>query len=390
MQEKQTFDPQDLKTKEQDFIPKQEFNFSEQELNSAKESKESAYQEEVTTPLLSYQTDKSFNLTPGFFFKAVLTIFSLFIFALGLNTLYQLGSIVYLLFNLTDFSFTSLISHLTSLTVQSGLLLLFGGIIYLLRREYKSIKALQEHAEKQKQAEIVLSSYAQVEEATNGSASLTHHHGKVFFSNAQEAIDWCQAQIQLMQINPNHPAISHWQNAVNNYMSPGQVLQLFSFYVLEPFDQEVIKLIHKRASTDALVIAFSHFVLLDLFFITWRNLNLMTEITKIYGIKLGYYARFKMFKHLLLNLFVAGITESLDQYLDLSSFISSNLLAKLSTKTAQGISLGFLSARFGIKCLEFSRPLPFSKKHRPSLTGLSKSIAQQVVNTIKSKNEPNT
>ncbi|RIY36734.1 TIGR01620 family protein [Psittacicella gerlachiana] len=385
MKEKQIFDAPERDNQTPSFTAKKEFNPQQAQVQ---ESQEATY-EQVEQDLLVLPK-KELKLQPGKLFTWSLRIFSLFLFALGLGTLYQLGASLYALISLFNQGISSialLVTHLSSFAIQLGLFLIFAGLSLSLRKEYKSIKLLQEHEEKQLQAGIVLSAYAQVEENEQGQANLSHHQGQVFFTNAEQAIAWCQTQLELMQINQMHPSIKQWKEAVHSYMSPGQVLQLFSFYVLEPFDKQVIEIIHKRAATDALVIAFSHFVLLDMLFICWRNLQLMNEISSLYGIKLGYYARLKMFKHLLANIFLAGASEALEQYIDLSDFVSSNLLSKFSTKAAQGLSIGLLSVRLGIKQMEFCRPLPFAKKNRPNILSLSKSLSKNLLSSLQKKEQ---
>lgn len=379
MQEKKVFTQENEAKTEPEFAKRQDFNLKD--LEQAQES-QAEYTPEAN--LLKASPKSQANLNPGKFFTWSLRILSLFVLALGLNTLYQLGGAIYALWQLFTGGLLGLgllVSHLSALAVQLGLLGIFIALALVLRREYTSIKNLQEHEQKQLQAGIVLSAYAKVEDKNSGKASLTHHQGQIYFTNAEQAILWCYEQIGQMQINSQHPAIKEWEKAVHSYMSPGQVLQLFSFYVLEPFDKQVLQLVHKRAATDALVIAFSHFALLDMLFIAWRNLKLMHEISELYGVKLGYYARLKLFKHLVVNVFVAGATEAVD----LSDYVSSNLLAKLSTRAAQGLSLGLLSTRLGIKCMEFARPLPFGQKNRPNVLQLGKSLSQQILQSFKEK-----
>ena len=61
----------------------------------------------------------------------------------------------------------------------------------------------------------------------------------------------------------------------------------------------------------------------------------------------------------LVNLAFAGATEIVQ---DLGmDWLSQDITAKLSARAAQGIGVGLLTARLGIKAMEFCRPLAFEK-----------------------------
>ncbi|EPW2013040.1 TIGR01620 family protein, partial [Shigella sonnei] len=104
------------------------------------------------------------------------------------------------------------------------------------------------------------------------------------------------------------------------------------------------------------MIAVSPLALVDMAFIAWRNLRLINRIATLYGIELGYYSRLRLFKLVLLNIAFAGASELVREVgMD---WMSQDLAARLSTRAAQGIGAGLLTARLGIKAMELCRPLP--------------------------------
>ncbi len=106
-----------------------------------------------------------------------------------------------------------------------------------------------------------------------------------------------------------------------------------------------------------MIVAVSPLAVIDMFFLSWRNIRLVNQIAQIYGIELGYWSRLRLLKMVLLNLAFAGATEVVqDIGLD---WLSQDLTAKLSARAAQGIGVGLLTARLGIKAMEFCRPLVF-------------------------------
>lgn len=87
-------------------------------------------------------------------------------------------------------------------------------------------------------------------------------------------------------------------------------------------------------------------------FIAWRNLRLINRIATLYGIELGYYSRLRLFKLVLLNIAFAGASELVREVgMD---WMSQDLAARLSTRAAQGIGAGLLTARLGLKLWSFA------------------------------------
>ncbi|EOM7588726.1 TIGR01620 family protein, partial [Shigella sonnei] len=114
-----------------------------------------------------------------------------------------------------------------------------------------------------------------------------------------------------------------------------------------------------------LMIAVSPLALVDMAFIAWRNLRLINRIATLYGIELGYYSRLRLFKLVLLNIAFAGASELVREVgMD---WMSQDLAARLSTRAAQGIGAGLLTARLGIKAMELCRPLPWIDDDKPRL-----------------------
>ena len=117
-----------------------------------------------------------------------------------------------------------------------------------------------------------------------------------------------------------------------------------------------------------------------MFFVAWRNIRLVNRIAKIYGIELGYFSRLRLMKLVLLNIAVAGATELLQ---DVGmNWLSQDLTAKLSVRAAQGIGVGLLTARLGIKTIEFCRPLAFQPDEKPRLRHIQKEILTVLKSTV--------
>ncbi|HAF9964707.1 TPA: DUF697 domain-containing protein, partial [Salmonella enterica] len=70
-------------------------------------------------------------------------------------------------------------------------------------------------------------------------------------------------------------------------------------------------------------------------------------------------------------------------------WMSQDLAARLSTRAAQGIGAGLLTARLGIKAMELCRPLPWIDNDKPRLGDFRRQLIGQLKETLqKSKSSP--
>lgn len=190
----------------------------------------------------------------------------------------------------------------------------------------------------------------------------------------------CLQIAETMQIDQQHPALNLWRKQINDAHSAQEIAYLFSQSVLQPIDKQAHTLISKNAAEAAVIVAISPLALVDMFFIAWRNIRLINNIAKIYGIELGYISRLRLLRMVLLNVAFAGASE-LVQEIGME-WLSQDLTAKLSARAAQGIGVGLLTARLGIKAMEFCRPLVFHADEKPRLTNIHKELLSTLKSTL--------
>ncbi|MGC6408686.1 TIGR01620 family protein [Bisgaard Taxon 45] len=190
----------------------------------------------------------------------------------------------------------------------------------------------------------------------------------------------CVEMAQMLKLSSEDPRLIQWQKQLHDAYSAQEVAHLFSQIVLHPFDVQIKKLISKSAVEAAVIVAVSPLAVIDMFFLSWRNIRLVNNIAQIYGIELGYWSRLRLLKMVLLNLAFAGATEVVqDIGLD---WLSQDLTAKLSARAAQGIGVGLLTARLGIKAMEFCRPLVFQPGEKPRLSHIQQELLVQLKSTL--------
>ncbi|OOF39276.1 TIGR01620 family protein [Rodentibacter rarus] len=205
----------------------------------------------------------------------------------------------------------------------------------------------------------------------------------LFEPAGEEGKTLCLAIANSLQLDEQSPLIVQWQNQLNEAYSATEVAQLFSQNVLKPFDLKAKKLISKMAAESAVVVAISPLSLVDMFFVAWRNIRLINNIADIYGIELGYFARLRLLRMVLVNIAFAGVTEVVqDIGMD---WLSQDITAKLSARVAQGIGVGLLTARLGVKAMEFCRPLAFQSNEKPKLSHIQKELLSTIKEVVLNK-----
>ncbi|WP_373778238.1 YcjF family protein [Glaesserella sp.] len=203
-------------------------------------------------------------------------------------------------------------------------------------------------------------------------------------TSGEKATTFCKSVVDGLAKTPMiQQAEQRWLSQLDEAYNGKEVLYLFSQNVLSPLDSQVKKLISKSASGNALIVAVSPLAVVDILMVAWRNISLVNHITRAYGMELGYISRLKLFKMVLTNMVFAGATEIVsDVGMD---FFSQNLTAKLSLRAAQGIGVGLLTARLGIKAMEFCRPVAFQANERPKLSVVRQELLGVIKTTLFTK-----
>ncbi|MGY4677571.1 TIGR01620 family protein [Pasteurella sp. P03HT] len=190
----------------------------------------------------------------------------------------------------------------------------------------------------------------------------------------------CLDMAKMLQLSSDDPTLVLWKKQVHDGHSAQELAHLFSKTVLQPIDKQVKKLISKHAAEAAVIVAISPLAIVDMFFLSWRSIRLVNQIAQVYGIELGYWSRLRLLRMVLLNMAFAGATEIVqDVGMD---WLSQDLTAKLSARAAQGIGVGLLTARLGIKAMEFCRPLAFQQDEKPRLRHIQQVLLTHLKDTI--------
>ena len=169
-----------------------------------------------------------------------------------------------------------------------------------------------------------------------------------------------------------HAGYDRWLNSLAATHNDREVMQLYDRMVLGQQDKLARKLVAKYASEAAVMVAVSPLALADMLLVAWRNFRLIDQISKVYGVELGYWSRIKLVKLVLANMAVAGATEVIaDGGMDM---LSMDLAGRVSTRVAQGVGVGLLTGRLGLKAISLMRPLPWQPEQQPKLSEIRKDL----------------
>ncbi|WP_455424529.1 TIGR01620 family protein [Dryocola sp. LX212] len=194
---------------------------------------------------------------------------------------------------------------------------------------------------------------------------------------------FCEKLARQAGLDQGHPALQRWYASIHETHNDREVVALYAQLVQPVLDNQARREISRSAAESTLMIAVSPLALVDMAFIAWRNLRLINRIAALYGIELGYYSRIRLFRLVLLNIAFAGASELVREVgMD---WVGQDIAARLSTRAAQGIGAGLLTARLGIKAMELCRPLPWIGEDKPRLGDFRRQLLVQLKETMSKK-----
>ncbi|APE31730.1 TIGR01620 family protein [Halomonas aestuarii] len=171
----------------------------------------------------------------------------------------------------------------------------------------------------------------------------------------------------------------HWQAflAAREPHHDGQdVRALLDHHLLAPRDREASRLISRMSGETAVMVAVSPLTLVDMGLVAWRHLAMVDRLCRLYGLELGYAARLRLLRSVLYQMAFAGASEIAGEAS--MEMLSMDLAGKLSTRAAQGLGIGLLGARLGLRTQRLARPLAFSADQAPRMADLRRDLWRQL------------
>ncbi|MGF1756924.1 YcjF family protein [Photobacterium sagamiensis] len=187
---------------------------------------------------------------------------------------------------------------------------------------------------------------------------------------------FCMKLAKQSDIRDEHVGYDSWLQALAATHNDREVLELYDQLVLCHQDKLARRLVAKYSSEAAVMVALSPLALADILLVAWRNFKLIEQISAVYGVELGYWSRIKLVKLVLANMAFAGATEVIaDTGMDM---LSIDLAGRMSTRVAQGVGVGLLTGRLGLKAMSLMRPLPWQPEQQPRLGEIRRDLLAQL------------
>ncbi|WP_339388393.1 TIGR01620 family protein [Vibrio caribbeanicus] len=191
---------------------------------------------------------------------------------------------------------------------------------------------------------------------------------------------FCQNLASQAGIDVNSASYQRWIQALTHSHNDREILELYDTMVVSEQDKIAVRTVSKFSTESAALIAISPLAIADMFLVAWRSIKMLDSLADIYGVELGYWSRVKLFKAVLFNMAMAGVSDlAVDASIDL---LSMDLAGKVSTRAAQGFGVGILTARLGIRAMDLLRPLKWQDGHEVKLSSIRKVIAEKVISLV--------
>lgn len=206
---------------------------------------------------------------------------------------------------------------------------------------------------------------------------LIHSHG------TGKGVPFCENLAEQAGVTLEHVGFDRWKKTVNANHNDADVIELYDSMVIAQQDKQAKKMVATYSTEAAVLVAVSPLAIADMFLVAWRNFKMIDELGKIYGVELGYWSRIRLLKLVFINMAAAGASELIA---DVGmNVMSMNVAGKISTRAAQGIGIGMLTGRLGIKAMALLRPLPWRKEQAVRLSEIRKLIVGRVVGKSEGK-----
>jgi putative membrane protein len=187
---------------------------------------------------------------------------------------------------------------------------------------------------------------------------------------------FCHELAAMSAVAASSEAYQRWENSVTSAHTDAEIIDLYDALVVVEQDKQAAVVVSTYSAESAALVAMSPLAIADMLLVVWRNLKMIEKLASIYGVELGYWSRIRLLRSVFINMAAAGASElAIDSGMDL---ISSSMAAKLSARVGQGIGVGILTARLGLKSIELLRPTPWHHDRRLRLGAIRKQIVAKV------------
>lgn len=158
----------------------------------------------------------------------------------------------------------------------------------------------------------------------------------------------------------------------DDVMEASDRLELAERLLLNPLDQRATDLIAATAKRVSLVTAISPRAFVDLVFVLFASVKLISALAQLYGTRPGTFGFLRLLRQILAHLLMTGGLAASDALVD--QVVGQGLAAKLSARLGEGLVNGILTARLGIAAAHILRPMPYVCAHPPRVKDILRNF----------------
>lgn len=174
------------------------------------------------------------------------------------------------------------------------------------------------------------------------------------------ALDWLQ---RLQALHADTPLASRLTAACADLdvsHDAEEITRRLNLLFYQPLDLQARRMLQRDAVGTGLLVATSPWVAVDLLLVVWRNIRMMQRIAICFGLPISQLSSWRLARHVLRNIALAGGTEMAIGAL--SDSLLSGVVEKLAARVGQGIGVGLYSARLGHFTLDLCRAVPLPNR----------------------------
>ncbi|ARR49546.1 TIGR01620 family protein [Photobacterium damselae subsp. damselae] len=187
---------------------------------------------------------------------------------------------------------------------------------------------------------------------------------------------FCTKLAKQSQISTENTGYDRWIHSLAVTHNDREVMALYDKMVVSQQDKMARQLVARYSSEAAVMVALSPLAIADMLLVAWRNFRLIEQVSNVYGVELGYWSRIRLVKLVLANMAFAGASEIAT---DIGTeVLSMDLAGRMSTRVAQGVGIGLLTGRLGLKAITLMRPLPWLPGEQPKLSEIRHDLIAQL------------
>lgn len=172
------------------------------------------------------------------------------------------------------------------------------------------------------------------------------------------ALDWLDRLQALYRDTPLAGRLARVCAELDQSHSAQEVSRRLNQQFYQPLDVEARRLIRSESVGTGMLVATSPWVSVDLLLVVWRNIRMMQRVAICYGLPMGQLGRWRLARHVLRNIALAGGSEMAIGAL--SDSLLSGMMEKLAARIGQGIGIGLYSSRLGHFTLDLCRAAPLA------------------------------